>query len=91
MSAPCPPMECPKIDWRVRSCAVARGRVVSVWKFHTGWDGDEEDEGTYDGKLGGLDDLREFERDVGEHVVVLRPLRVRRVHVEARALGTFAT
>ena len=43
---------------------------------------------TYDGEVRGLEHLRELERDMGEHVVVLRPLRVRRVHVEARACPT---
>ncbi len=40
---------------------------------------------THKREVCGREDLRELERDMGEHVVVLRPLRVRRVHVEARA------
>lgn len=43
--------------------------------------------GTHDGEAGLLDDLRQLDGDVREHVVVLRILRVRRVHVEAGALG----
>ena len=45
----------------------------------------EGEDKTYDGEIGGFNDLRELERDVREHVVVLRPLGVRRVYVEARA------
>lgn len=41
--------------------------------------------GTDDREARGLEDLGELERDVREHVVVLRVLRVRRVQVEPRA------
>lgn len=44
-------------------------------------DGDEEN-GAYDGQTGGFDDLREFERDMRLHVIMLRVLRIRRVQVE---------
>jgi hypothetical protein len=40
---------------------------------------------TYNGQTGGGDDLGQLERNVGQHVVVLRKLGVGRVEVEAGA------
>lgn len=42
---------------------------------------------THNGQTSSLDRLWELERDVRKHIVVLRPFRVRRVQVEARAFG----
>ena len=44
-----------------------------------------KDAWTYDGEVRGLEHLRELERDMGEHIVVLRPFGVRRVQVGSRA------
>ena len=68
------------------------GRAEGVGR--ASWSAGERDEAgrgegeTHDGEPCGLEDLRELDGDVSEHVVVLRPLGVRRVDVETGTWGT---
>lgn len=68
-------MECPAIDWRVRSLITRIRSALRLVRIPT----------THNRELRRLKDLRQLERDVRQHVVVPRPLGVRRVEVEARA------